>query len=80
MESLWSHIYFHAMVFGSGLSAAVIVAHAVNTFPTPRNRYGAWLLGVIQFAVGQRVAAMNTLNGLQSVVTAAPTEQQKPKA
>ena len=51
-----------------------VVAHAVNTFPTPKNEYGAWALGVVQFVVGQRVAAKNTLNGRQSVITAIPKE------
>ncbi len=40
-----------------------IIAHAVQTFPTPENKYGAWLLGAIQYAVGQRERALNTLAG-----------------
>lgn len=31
-----------------------VIGHAVNTFPVPSNKYLAWLLSVIQFAVGQR--------------------------
>jgi len=45
------------------LSVLVIVAHAVNTFPMPKSAIGRWFLGVIQFAVGQRVQAVETLNG-----------------
>jgi hypothetical protein len=53
----------------AGASVVGLVAHAVNTFPTPDNAYGAWLLGVIQFAVGQRVASKNTLKGMDTVAT-----------
>jgi hypothetical protein len=37
-----------------------IIGHAVNTFPVPANKYGAWLLSVVQFAVGQRTQAKQT--------------------
>jgi len=60
----------HIAYFFAGSGVLAIVAHAVNTFPTPVNKYGAWLLGVVQFAVGQRVAAKNTLQGLDTVATA----------
>lgn len=67
----------HAVTFLSGAVGLGIVAHAVNTFPTPANQYGAWLLGVVQFAVGQRVVAKNTLQGLQTVATGVTSEQKK---
>lgn len=67
----------HAVTFLSGAVGLGIVAHAVNTFPTPANQYGAWALGVIQFAVGQRVAAKNTLQGLQTIATAVTTEEKQ---
>lgn len=53
----------------AGGTAIGLLGHAVNTFPTPTNKYGSWFLGVIQWAVGQRVAAGNTLKGQQSVIT-----------
>jgi hypothetical protein len=56
-------ILVHLMIFLSGSTALGVVAHAVSTFPTPRNPYGAWFLGVVQFTVGQRTAARNTLEG-----------------
>ena len=56
----------------AGATALGIVAHMVNTFPTPKNKYGAWFLGVVQYTVGQRIAAMNTVKGQQSVVTSVP--------
>ena len=59
----------HVLVFLSGSTALGIVGHAVNTFPTPSSKYAAWLLGVIQFTVGQRVAAKNTLQGLDTLAT-----------
>lgn len=62
-------IYTHALLFLSGSTAIGILAHAVNTFPTPQSKYGAWLLGVVQYVVGQRVAAKNTFQGLDTVAT-----------
>lgn len=63
---LWDHPIRHLIYFLSGGTVFGIIAHAVNTFPTPSNKYGAWLLGCIQFAVGQRQVARNTLEGLQT--------------
>ena len=63
MDSIWNHAGSVIITFLAGGTALSVVAHAVNTFPTPKNPYGAWLLGTIQYAVGQRVAAKNTLQG-----------------
>jgi len=52
--------------FFSGAAGFGLIAHAVNTFPTPANKYGSWLLGTIQWAVGQRTIAANTKQGLQT--------------
>jgi hypothetical protein len=52
-----------ATVFG-------VIAHAVQSYPTPQNKYGAWLLGAIQYAVGQRERAMNTLVGSDTATAA----------
>ena len=52
----------HLEYFFTGAAGLGIVAHAVNTFPIPKNPYGQWLLGVIQFAVGQRQLAKTTFN------------------
>lgn len=69
-DSILNHVWGAAGLFLSGSATLSLVAHAVNTFPTPKNPYGAWALGVVQFAVGQRIVAKNTLSGAQSVVTA----------
>lgn len=50
-----------------GMTLVGIVAHSVNTFPTPKNVYGQWLLGIIKFAVGQRISAMNAIRGNDTV-------------
>lgn len=47
-----------------------IISHAVQTFPTPANKYGQWCLGTIQYAVGQRERAVNTLAGQDTQATA----------
>lgn len=62
----WKHVEF----LFSGATVVALVAHAVNTFPTPGNVYGQWLLGVIKFAVGQRQGALNAFQGNDTVVAA----------
>ena len=62
----------HLMTFFAGSTALALVGHAVNTFPTPSNPYGQWLLGVIKFAVGQRQSAANAMRGQDTVVVAVP--------
>jgi hypothetical protein len=62
-DSFLANFGEHAVIFLSGMTALGIVAHAVNTFPTPQNKYGQWFLGLIQFIVGQRIAAFNTMQG-----------------
>ena len=59
-----SHIFSseHWLIFLGGTSFLSIIAHAVNTFPVPNNKYAAWLLSTIQFIVGQRVRAFEILN------------------
>lgn len=54
----------------------LLLAHAVNTVPTPKNVWGQWILGVIKWVVGQRISAANSVNGLQSEVTAVTTAQK----
>lgn len=67
----------HAGTFFSGAAGFGLLAHAVTTFPTPVNKYGAWLLGVIQWTVGQRIAAANTFQGLQTITTGVTTLQKE---
>jgi hypothetical protein len=47
----------------TGASAWAIIGHAVQTFPVPQSKYGQWFLGAIQYAVGQRERAANTVTG-----------------
>lgn len=76
-DSLLGHFWEHAVLVVGGATGLGIIAHAVNTFPTPTNKYGAWFLGVIQFLVGQRVAAANTLRG-QDTQTFAVIKTKEP--
>jgi hypothetical protein len=62
----------HVELLLSGATMMGLAGHAVNTFPTPKNVYGQWLLGVIKFAVGQRISAMNAFQGHDTVVVAVP--------
>ena len=62
----------HVSGFFTGLTFLGIVAHAVNTFPTPGNVYGQWFLGLIKFAVGQRISAMAAIKGQDTVIASVP--------
>ena len=62
----------HVEIFLAGSTALGLLAHAVNTFPTPANKYGQWLLGCVKFAVGQRQSAMNAMRGQDTVVVPVP--------
>ncbi len=64
----WKHFEF----LFSGATLMGLAGHAVNTFPTPKNVYGQWLLGVVKFAVGQRISAMNAFQGHDTAVIAVP--------
>ncbi len=59
----WDNFLYGATIMG-------IIAHSVNTFPTPANVYGQWLLGIIKFVVGQRISAMNAIRGNDTVAIA----------
>ena len=61
----WDNILYGATMLG-------LVGHAVNTFPTPNNKYGQWVLGILKFAVGQRTSAKNALQGNDTVAIAVP--------
>lgn len=63
MEPVFSHPGMHVVMFLAGSTAAGLIGHAVNTFPVPNSPIGKWLLGVIQFAVGQRIQALQTRSG-----------------
>lgn len=60
-ESLTNNLQEHIEIFLAGSTALGIVSHAVNTFPTPQSAFGKWLLGLVQFVVGQRVQASQTM-------------------
>lgn len=62
----------HTITFLAGSTAMGIIGNAVNTFPTPGNPYGQWLLGVIKYAVGQRISGMNAMRGQDTLVAAVP--------
>lgn len=62
----------HVSIFLAGSTALGIVAHAVNTFPTPENKYGQWFLGCVKFAVGQRVSAAAAIKGSDTVTVEVP--------
>jgi hypothetical protein len=40
------------VAFVSGASGVSIVSYAARTFPMPSNPYAAWVVRVIQYAVG----------------------------
>lgn len=60
--------YQDVISFLAGSTVIGIIAHAVDTFPTPDNKYGQWLLGTVQFIVGQRLKGSNTVQGKDTTV------------
>lgn len=64
----------HTILILSGSTALAMLGHAVNTFPTPKNPYALWLLGVIQFMVGQRTQGKQTLGVLEDANNSAKKE------
>ncbi len=52
----WDDILF-------GMFTWSVIGHAVQKFPPSNNPYVNWVIGTIQFAVGQRERAQNTMNG-----------------
>jgi hypothetical protein len=73
---VWSHIVLVVSGFASGAVAWKILGNAVDTFPTPKNIYLQWALGVIKYAVGQRETGAIVFRGLQSEVTAVTNSQK----
>lgn len=73
-QNAWEHV----QIFFSGMTALGIVAHMVQTFPTPENKYAQWFLGSIQYVVGQRIRAMNTLQGEGTVTKQVSRDSQNP--
>lgn len=59
-DSLIGNVWEHVSIFATGAAALGIVAHAVNTFPTPKSELGKWILGTVQYIVGQRLQAVQT--------------------
>ena len=67
------------MLIFTGMGGFSALGHIVSTFPTPKNPYGQWLLGSVQYIVGQRVQAQQTVSG-QANVNAMVKEAISPPA
>jgi hypothetical protein len=78
-----SDINTAVLLFVSGSTFIGIVAHAVNTFPMPKSAIGRWFLGVIQYAVGQRLQGHSTMDGgglLRATLDTAIEKEQAQRA
>lgn len=64
MDPVFNHLGEHIAMFLAGSTAMGLIGHAVNTFPPPASALGKWLLGVVQFAVGQRMQSLETRNSV----------------
>lgn len=73
-----TNFWEHLQIFASGSFAIGFAAHIVQTFPTPENKYAQWLLGSIQYIVGQRVRAMNTIAGEGTLTKSVSRDTQNP--
>ena len=66
-DPLFQNFMEHATIFLAGSTGMALVGHAVQTFPPQKNPYANWLLGVVQFLVGQRYRSANTFEGVKSM-------------
>ena len=73
-QNFWEHL----QIFASGSFAIGLAAHIVQTFPTPENKYAQWFLGTVQYLVGQRVRALNTIAGEGTLTKSVSRETQNP--
>lgn len=75
-QNAWEHI----QIFLTGSTVLAFVAHMVQTIPTPENKYAQWILGGVQWLVGQRIRANNTLAGEGTVTKQVPRDTVNPPA
>lgn len=68
----------HFEIFISGSFGLSVIAHAVQTWPTPKSVYGQWLLGTVQYIVGQRLRAANTVAGEETLTKQVPLSTKNP--
>jgi hypothetical protein len=70
------HIGSICFVFLTGAQFASFLGHLVNQIETPKSEIGRLLLWSTKYWVGQRLSAMNALNGMQTATVAVTTEQK----
>lgn len=75
-QNFWEH----AQIYVTGMFSLSVVGHIVQTFPTPENKYWQWVLGSIQFIVGQRLRATNTIQGEGTLTKQVPRDIENPPA
>ncbi len=75
-QNFWEH----AQIFLTGSTALAFVAHMVQTIPTPESKWAQWLLGGVQWFVGQRIRAANTLQGEGTLTKQVPRDTENPPA
>lgn len=65
-------MHWHWSEILSGATAWALIGHMVSTVPPSKNEWIRWLIGGVQFAVGQRNAGLNTMKGQDSTIVATP--------
>lgn len=69
----WDDVLTGATIFAG-------IAHLVQTFPTPNNKYAQWVLGGVQWFVGQRLRGSNTMQGEGTLTKQVPRDTVNPPA
>jgi hypothetical protein len=64
---MFSHLLSHWGDVLAGTFGLSVLAHLVSQWPTPQNKYWQAILGTIQWAVGQRLQAAQTISGQANV-------------
>jgi hypothetical protein len=70
----------HFQIFLTGSTALAFVAHMVQTIPPSDNKWFNWLLGGVQWLVGQRIRAANTLAGEGTLTKSVDRDTVNPPA
>lgn len=72
------HVFSNWDDVAVGMFLLGAIGHAVQTFPPPQNKYGQWFLGLIQWGVGQRLRAANTMQGEGTLTKQVPLDTKNP--
>lgn len=75
MSGIGEHLVNHWVDVIAGATFLGIASHALASFPPSSNKYVTWLLGVLQYAVGQRLQGSNNMGATQQMQQSAGKDE-----